>query len=230
MTETIAIAELTFQVIRSSRRQTAEISVERDGSLVVRAPTTASGDALQRFAHQQRGWVYEKLAKRELLVGSPPKREFVVGESFLYLGRAYRLALVDAQDVPLKLRDGRFQLRRSDVSRGRDVLVAWYTAHAQAWLEGRVESWSERLGTPTTRLRVRDLGYRWGSCGAAGLNFHWATITLPPGIVDYVIVHELAHVEHPHHGQAFWEAVGRALPDHEVRKRWLAERGAQHGV
>lgn len=230
MTETIAIADLTFEVVRSSRRQTAEISVERDGSLVVRAPATASGEALQRFAHQKRSWVYEKLAKRELLVGSPPKREFVAGESFRYLGRAYRLVLVDEQETPLRLREGRFRLRRSDIPRGREVLVAWYTAHAEAWLEGRVGSWAERMGTPAAHLRVRDLGYRWGSCGAAGLNFHWATITLPPGIVDYVIVHELAHLEHPHHGQAFWDSVGRALPDHEVRKRWLAAQGAQYGL
>lgn len=228
MNETIAIADLTFEVVRSTRRQTTEISVERDGHLVVRAPAAASGEALRKYAHQKRGWVYEKLAKRELLVGTPPKREFVAGEGFPYLGRTYRLLLVDEQDVPLKLREGRFRMRRGDASRGREVLVAWYTEHATAWLAGRVAGWSERIGVGDQALRVRDLGYRWGSCGASGLNFHWATITLPPAVVDYVIVHELAHLEHPDHGERFWGAVERALPNARATKAWLAERGGAH--
>jgi predicted metal-dependent hydrolase len=230
MSETITVADLTFEVIRSNRRKTAEISLERDGQLVVRAPSTASVDAILRFAQAKRSWVYEKQARRLMLVGSPPRREFVAGEGFPYLGRTYRLALVDEQEVPISLREGRFRLRRRDVPRGRAVMVGWYTSRGQAWLGRRVAGWAERMGTAAVGVRVRDLGYRWGSCGAAGLNFHWAVIGLPPGIVDYVIVHELAHLEHPHHGQSFWGAVARALPDHEARKRWLAERGAHYGL
>lgn len=228
MNETIAIADLTFEVVRSSRRRTTEICVERDGHLVVRAPAAASEDALRRYAQQKRGWVYEKLARRELLVGTPPTREFVTGEGFPYLGRTYRLLLVDEQDVSLKLQEGRFRLRRTDVPRGRDVVVAWYTRHAQPWLEHRVAGWAERMGVGEQPLRVRDLGYRWGSCGATGLNFHWATITLPPAVVDYVIVHELGHLEHPDHGERFWGAVERALPNARATKAWLAERGGAH--
>lgn len=228
MNETFVIADLTFEVVRSSRRQTTEISVERDGHLVVRAPAAASGEALRKYAHEKRGWVYEKLAKRESLVGTPPKREFVTGEGFPYLGRTYRLLLVDEQDVSLKLREGRFRMCRRDVSRGRDVLVAWYTDHATVWLAGRVAGWSERFGVGDQTVRVRELGYRWGSCGASGLNFHWATITLPPAVVDYVIVHELAHLEHPDHSERFWGAVERALPNARATKAWLAERGGAH--
>jgi hypothetical protein len=230
MTETLTVNDLTFHVVRSSRRKTAEISVERDGQLVVRAPSATPADALQRYAHKKRAWVYEKLATRALLVGTPPKREFVAGEGFPYLGRSYRLLLVDEQDAPLKLHEGRFRLRRRDAHRGREVLIAWYIDHARPWLEHRVAGWSERMGAARQAVHVRDLGYRWGSCGVSGLNFHWATITLPPAVVDYVIVHELAHLEHPDHGDPFWSAVERAMPNAKVVKAWLAERGGAHVV
>ena len=81
-------------------------------------------------------------------------------------------------------------------------------------------------------VRVQDLGYRWGSCGKGGwLYFHWKTILLPARIVEYVVVHELAHLHEPHHTPAFWLRVERALPDFERRRAWLSERGmAVEGV
>ena len=99
------------------------------------------------------------------------------------------------------------------------------------WLTRRVAEWASRLGAGEPALDVTDLGFRWGSCGPSGrLSFNWSTITLPPPMIDYVIVHELAHVRHAHHGAEFWAAVARAMPDHETRKRWLAENGAGYGI
>lgn len=78
---------------------------------------------------------------------------------------------------------------------------------------------------------MRDLGFRWGSCGqAGGVNFHWATILLPPGVIDYVVVHELAHLVESNHTPEFWQRVARSLPEYEQRKAWLAEYGGQHVV
>ena len=93
------------------------------------------------------------------------------------------------------------------------------SAHAQPWLERRVRGFAPRLDVGVAGVRVLDLGFRWGSCGAGGaLNFHWAVILLPPRIVDYVIVHELAHLHERHHTPAFWRRVERAMPDYERRK------------
>ncbi len=75
-------------------------------------------------------------------------------------------------------------------------------------------------------LRVQDLGYRWGSCGKGGfLYFHWKTIQMPPRIAEYIVVHELAHLQQSHHDQSFWSCVERVMPDFEARKTWLAENG-----
>ena len=78
-------------------------------------------------------------------------------------------------------------------------------------------------------IEVRDLGFRWGSCGqATKVNFHWATILLPASVVDYVIVHELTHLTEPNHTPEFWRQVERTLPDYEQRKAWLAVHGGRH--
>jgi len=76
---------------------------------------------------------------------------------------------------------------------------------------------------------VRELGYRWGSCGRSGeLQFHWRTIQLPPTAVEYVVVHELVHLREPHHGADFWRRIQRAMPNFAERKLWLAEHGAEY--
>ena len=89
--------------------------------------------------------------------------------------------------------------------------------------------WATRIGVEPTGLEVRELGFRWGSCGKGGkVNFHWATILLPPSIVEYVLVHELVRLRETNHTPDFWLRVERALPDYEQRKAWLSEHGGQH--
>jgi hypothetical protein len=87
-------------------------------------------------------------------------------------------------------------------------LVNWYCRAGESWLGKRIASWAQRMEVEVADLRVLPLGYRWGSCTAVGrLNIHWATMQLPPDLIDYVLVHELAHVRHADHGPDFWRAV-----------------------
>ncbi len=226
MTEQLVVDELTFEVRRSSRRKTVELTVDRDGELRITAPPQADAGWLERFVREHRFWLYTKLAEKEALQRPVGTKQFVTGEGFPYLGRSYRLLLVDGQGEALQLKGGRFRLARGLASRGREVFTEWYCRNGGAWLRRRVEGWAQRMDLVPTSVEVRDLGFRWGSCGRkGGVNFHWATVLLPPSVVDYVIVHELAHLEEPHHTPAFWRRVERAMPDHADRRRWLAERG-----
>ena len=138
----------------------------------------------------------------------------------------YRLRLVEDQDVPVKLQNGRFTLVRALKRAGRDHLIRWYSVRAKVWLWDKAQEYAERMQVSPAGLRVQDLGYRWGSCGKGEyLYFHWKTILLPPRIAEYVVIHELAHLHEPHHTQRFWRRVERALLDFELRKAWLAENG-----
>lgn len=227
--ESLTIDDLDLEVRWSDRRRTLQLTVDREGELILTAPTGTPTPRLERFVRDKRFWVLTKLAEKQALRSPTAPRELVSGESFHYLGRTYRLELVRSQDRPLKLLHGRFRLLRSELDRGREHFVAWYADHALRWLRPRVEQYAPRMQTQPAGLEVRDLGFRWGSCGRRGvLNFHWATITLPPRIVEYVLVHELAHLHELHHTPAFWSRVERVIPDYERRKTWLAENGMEH--
>jgi predicted metal-dependent hydrolase len=225
--ETLVVDDLTFEIHRSDRRRTLGLTVERDGQLVISAPIACRSDVLEGFVREKRFWLYTKLAKKEALLEEAVRpRQFVSGESFPYLGRSYRLLLVDEQDVPLKLERGRFVLRRSDAVEGRAAFIGWYGARARPWLEQRLSRFVSRVGISPARIEVRDLGFRWGSCGRKGrISFHWATVLMPPALIDYVIVHELVHLLEPKHTPEFWLAVERTMPDFESRRARIAELG-----
>ncbi len=227
MISALSVGDLRFDVVLTARRRTMELSVERDGALVIRAPEGATSARLEAFVREKRTWLYRKLAEKEALRRAVPVREYVSGESFPYLGRSYRLLLVNRQDRPLRLAAGRFHLLRAEAGAGRAHFVRWYTEHGRAWLRERVEACAPRVGVTPSIVEVRDLGYRWGSCGSSGrLNFNWATILLPPRIVEYVVVHELVHLCERNHTPAFWRRVERTMPDYLQRRTWLAVRGA----
>jgi predicted metal-dependent hydrolase len=97
------------------------------------------------------------------------------------------------------------------------------------WLRRRVETLSARTASNPKRVDVRDLGFRWGSCGKNGvIYFNWKALQLPVRLVDYVIAHELIHLREGHHGPAFWEALSRAMPDWQKRKDALASQAKEH--
>lgn len=229
MSETLQVDDLRFTLLRSTRRRTVGITVERDGSLVLTAPHDCSVQRVEQIAREKQFWVYTKLAEKNLLFRAPPPREYVSGESYFYLGRSYRLKRVAPADqtAPLRLLHGYFLLRRDAVERAEQHFVRWYTEHGRPWLARRVEQMSMRIGVSPTGVEVRGLGYRWGSCTAAGgLNFHWRSVLLPPRIIEYIAAHELVHLVVPNHGAEFWARLERAMPDYDARKQWLAEEGA----
>lgn len=222
----LQVGDLELEVRLSPRRSTIQITVDRDGSLLLLAPPTCTREAMQRFVNAKRFWIYTKLAQKEALRPDLVVKQYVDGEGFPYLGRSHRLLLVHGQDVAVKLEHGRFKLDRALADEGREHMVRWYSERALPWLSRRIEDLQGRVGVSPAGVSVRELGYRWGSCGSGRVNFHWRTILLPPRAIDYVVVHELVHLIEPHHTLEFWRHIERVLPDYDGRKRWLAEKGA----
>lgn len=207
------------------------IVIERDGTLSLLAPAVASEQQLVRLVCEKRMWIYRKLSARDLLARKTNRKEFVSSEGFSYLGRSYRLRLVEQQERPLKFLNGQFLLARAARPEARDHFIRWYQGRGSVWLVDRVRYWADRMAVHPGPLHVRDLGARWGSCGKGHrLNFHWALMTLPRATIDYVVVHELAHIKVPGHDQKFWRVVERTMPDYLQRKEWLDQTGGQFTV
>lgn len=222
---------LEYEVVRS-HRTTADIIIERDGSLLVRAPEWAGDEQVARLVKSRNYWIYRGLAEWRDLNATRVLREYKNGEGFLYLGRAYRLTLAYGQQHPLLLKDGRFTLRRDLVDEGgisaaRTAFRDFYTSKGLKKIKGRVAYYAPKVGVDPSGLEVRDLGNRWASCSPQGkLSFHWKCMMAPLKIVDYLVVHELCHFHRRNHTEAFWNEVDKVMPDFRERKQWLRRNGA----
>jgi predicted metal-dependent hydrolase len=226
---------ISYEVIRS-RRATADIIIERDGSVLVRAPEWADDDQVANIVESKNYWIYQGLAEWRDLNATRVLREYKNGEGFLYLGRAYRLLLVTDQEEPLRLKNGRFTLRRDLVDQGEIAAAKaafrdFYVAKGTERLRGRVGYYAPKVGVEPKGIEVRELGHRWASCSPSGkLSFHWKCMMAPQTIIDYIVVHELCHFYHRDHTDAFWNEVDKVMPDFRERKEWLRKNGAGFDV
>lgn len=235
MNEALKIDDLTFEVRRSKHRKTLGLTVNRDASLIVHLPEATSLDEASALIETRLVWIYQKLGDREATPGASVFRrpEFIDGEGFYVLGRHYRLKFIDPppiDDEPTtaaRIEGDRLILTRDAAGAAEQHLTEFYRREATRYLDRVVAQWHATFGYRNAiRIRVRDLGYRWGSCGKNGLlNFHWRVIQLPPSAIDYVVVHELAHLSVPDHSPAFWREVEKVLPDYRARRDWLREKG-----
>jgi hypothetical protein len=202
--------------------------VDRAGELVAHVPAGTSADELSRWVGRKLLWVHRKLALKEQSAPRMRAPEYASGEAFSYLGRRYGLKLVEQQEHPLQFDGTRFTLRR-DARPAEPHFQNWYISTGAGWLKQRVEILSARAGAKPRRVEVRDLGFRWGSCGRNRvIYFNWKLLQLPVRLVDYVIMHELVHLIEGHHGPAFWTALGRAMPDWPKRKEALVSQAKEH--
>lgn len=217
----------------SARRKRLGLTVERDGTLTLRAPASCETARAEAFVRHSRAWIESKLRLRDQHRPAHPVREFREGESFRYLGREYRLLLVDEGGPRVRLAAGRLRMDKAvaaEPRRARRELIAWYRKAGLRWSKDRLQPWAARMEVPEPAVTVRDVGSRWGTYrpgeGEAGkMALHWAVFQLPVHLVDYVIAHELAHIRISGHGPEYWTLLKRAIPECEARKEELDDLG-----
>lgn len=223
--------DISYEIVRS-QRATADIVIERDGRVLVRAPESIPDERIEDIVEAKLAWIYKSLAEWRDLNATRVLREYRNGEGFLYLGRSYRLSLVANQTEPLLLKNGRFNLRRDLVDEGeitaaRTVFRDYYIARGQERISQRVAYYAPKVGVTPQAIDVRELGFRWASCSPNGnLAFHWKCMMAPQTIIDYIVVHELCHIHHLDHTDAFWNEVDKILPSYAERREWLSKNGA----
>ncbi|XTP38083.1 M48 family metallopeptidase (plasmid) [Mycobacterium sp. TJFP1] len=223
---TLQLDGMRVPVLTGGGSRRAKLTIERDGSLQLKAAPDVQKAELEQFLASKRDWIYRKLADKEALSAEPVTKELVDGEGFLYLGRSHQLRVVSTDDRRVRLQKGRLILPRSVVGQGYEQIIDWYRATGLVWLKPRAKDWSTRLRVDPQTVEIADLGNKWGSALPNGrVRIHWATMQLRPSLVEYVLAHELAHLREPHHGPAFWRVLSRAMPDFDQRKSALAQAG-----
>ena len=224
---------IDFTVRRSARRKkTMQLTIGGEG-VHVDAPMKATDDDVRSFVLRKAPWVLNKAAQAPTWF---TPRRFVSGETLPYLGRNAVLVVEpsDTRKASVRFDHWRFRVavpeglsgdgRRDQVHK---VVVAWYRQRAAQRLPLSVARWWSRLGTgDPPPILIRDQRTRWGSCAPDGtLRFNWRTMLLKPDLIDYIVVHEMAHLTHKHHSKAFWALVRRTMPDSDRRHVRLREAG-----
>ena len=232
---------IEYGIRRSPRRKTVAVTVDETCGVLLTAPRDTPVGRLDAVVRDRASWIVGKLRLVDEQNRPRSRREWVSGESILYLGRHYRLRVeVRARPKAARLDRGRLvvQVDRglgpAPVERAEAVSEAvegWYRGHAEARLNERVELWGERLGglEPEQVLVPRRAPTkRWGSCDREGtLRFSWRVIQAPMRLVDYIVAHELVHLVHRDHTSVFWTRLEEVLPDYAERREALRRLGPE---
>lgn len=215
---------IAYTVIRGRRKKTVAIAVDSSGVLL-RAPAGVPLKKLDEIVLKKARWITQKKQRQSDLPPAPDQREFVSGETFLYLGRQYRLKVIKhGEDT--KLIGGWLVVPGDQAEEVRRQLVNWYKRRAVERIPERVAIWSKRLGEEPADVLIRDQQKRWGSCTTKGvIRINWRIIQAPLRVVDYVVVHELVHLRRQHHTRAFWADIGRVMNDYDARREKLRRLG-----
>jgi len=219
--------DLAYIIKRSAKRRKLTITVERDRSVVVHAPEGMSEDKIREVVESKRQWIYVKKGhpQKYHALPHPPGKELVSGESALYLGRQYRIEVVKSGLSEVQFAQ-RFFLPAIQEEKRVDALREWFISKAKEKIVPRVRIHARALGVDISAIKIVDNRFRWGSCTLNdNVNLNWRLIKAPMFVIDYVIVHELAHLIEANHTPRFWNVVRAQAPTMEKAKAWLKENG-----
>ena len=210
-----------------SRRKSIGFTVGPEG-LVVRAPAWVAWREVDAAVQEKAAWILSKLQQVRERAQSPamPETEWVDGADLPYLGAMVRLCVVARGQVP-DVPEGVLALPLhlppgATPTQVREAAEAWFKKKARALFEERLQHFAPQLGVQHQRLSLSSARTRWGSARTDGhIRLNWRLIHLPLAQIDYVVVHELAHLRVMDHSPRFWDTVGAVMPDYRERRRTL---------
>lgn len=212
------------RVVRS-RRKTVAIIIERDGTLTVRAPLRTTELSIREFIESHAGWIAKNQSRMKSAPLPSPKR-YAEGETFLYLGNSYPLAIVPRQRSALTFDGKCFRLAQSALPKAQEAFARWYKGQAALLFLERVLVFTGKHNFHYQKIRISSARTRWGSCSSRDtLSFTYRLVMAPLDIVDYVVLHELVHTQIKNHSRKFWTRVEDLMPDYKRRLAWLKKNG-----
>ncbi len=217
-------------VVEFCRRKTLEISVMPDSAVQIRAPQGASLDAIAQKVQKKASWIIEKQDWFSKFPKVPPPKQYLGGETHLYMGRRYRLKIEKGKERSVKIDGGFIRIVSVDVRPAtvKKILDEWLRERAKMQFDNVFQACAARFSSPIglVRLQIRDMKTRWGSLSKGGiLTLNIRLIAAPKECIEYVVVHELCHLRCPNHDKKFYRLLETRLPDWVKRKQKLENLG-----
>jgi len=209
-------------------RKKLKITVFPENSVQVKAPIGYSLNEVKEKLLKRAAWIYKQLNYFDQFHPISPERRYISGETHYYLGRQYRLKVIQSINNEVKLIGKYFYLKTWNVD-SRETKLAlmnkWYLNHAKSLLQKRATFYLQKLDrfeVTNPKIQFRKMRKRWGSCTPSGIiTFNTELVKAPIHCVDYVILHELCHLIYESHDQKFFSLLGYLMPDWEQRKERL---------
>ena len=217
---------IAYEIRFLPTRRTLGIEVHPDMSVIVRAPADCDPVIILARVRKRASWISRQLSNFQRYSPRTPARQYVSGETHLYLGRQYRLRVGAGDTSSVKMSRGYLEINmpgKSDSDVVKELLRRWYLDHARPVFTDVLDEWHPRFKShQRPRLIVRAMQSRWGSLSRAGTMTLNANLIRAPRIcIEYVVAHELCHLKYRDHGPGFFRLLGQVMPDWEKRKQRL---------
>ncbi len=211
------------KVIKSNRK-TFCIEINDYGKIILRIPKNSCDLEIEKFLNKHKNWIYKKLKVIERRGIELYPKKFIEGERFLFLGKFYKLKIVENQKEKVSLKNNEINVSDKHTTDVRKVIIEFYKKKAFEIISERVDFYSKKYDYKYNKIKITSANKRFGSCTNKGnLNFTFRLIMTPIEIIDYVVVHELVHLVDKTHKKSFYEKVEKILPDYQKRIKWLNE-------
>ena len=209
------------EIIRS-KRKTLSVSIDPFGKITIRAPLRCTEERIQAFLREKEVWILRKKAELQGVgIELPP--EDLDGYELLLLGKKCKIFLTN---IPKVGYDGEKNFLYLPRKNQKNRLVKWLKENALRILSSVTEVTAKRMGTSYKSVKITSARGRWGSCsGTDDIHYSFRLLYAPKDVIEYVVVHELAHTKHKNHSRAFWAEVANYVPDWKKKRDWLKKRG-----
>jgi predicted metal-dependent hydrolase len=225
------VTAIPYRIRRSERARRARILVDGHGVEVV-VPRRFPLREVEPFVEEKRHWIERTLRRMSATEAELPPAQLHDRGEIPYLGERLRLVVrFDARRTRehVALDGSELWLMLPPDADLREVVERWYRRRARIEVKERLDAACARTGTTYTGLQIRGQRTRWASCSSSGaMSFNWRLLLAPPEILDYVVEHEVCHLEVLDHSPAFWELLASRCPDWELHEGWLRDHG--HGL
>ncbi|MDU2291221.1 MAG: SprT family zinc-dependent metalloprotease [Clostridium celatum] len=212
--------------IHKKKVKNVTLKVKRDGSIHLTVPEAATDDYIERVIANKQEWIESQLKHFNENYEKPKEKEMVSGESFKYLGKNYRLKVIESKEEFVRLYRGYIEIYvkdKNNTAKKQELLKKWYQEKAKKKFAELVHEYEQIVKEEVNNIRVITMQTRWGSCNveSGNINLNLELIKKPRYCIEYVILHELAHLKYPNHSKQFWDYMSVHMPNWEWRKNKL---------
>jgi predicted metal-dependent hydrolase len=236
-TQEFPFRQWSVTVERKAFRRKLTISLKPGKPIVVKASLRTPMKLIEAFLLEKERWIEKHMTQFEQQLAEFPDKKLVQAETFPFLGEplTLRFVLTPLKQVFFSRHEHHLQMHlpealwneisEDEIQEYFPKLQKFYQLEAEKLVRERIQIWSEQMQLFPKSVNLRNQKSRWGSCSSRGsIQINWRLIGAPLFVIDYILIHELAHLQHMNHSNKFWDLVARHYPEYEEAEKWLKEK------